>query len=318
MNTQTNLPSIIRSVIETEAKHLLNYISIPRPELLNAVDLIVQSSGPLIVCGIGKSGHIARKIASTFCSLGKPSLFVHPCEASHGDLGVIQPNSVIMILSNSGETNELSDLLHYCRSNKIPIISITANKKSTLSQFSRVVIDYGNLDEACLNGLAPTTSTTMALAIGDALAVATSSELKIAPEDFFRYHPGGKLGSRFLKASDLMRTGADLPIVSRFDPVTDIVIVMTEKSLGTAIVLDHGSLYGIITDGDMRRNIKTLWSCNAQDIATTDPVRIPSSTLIDDAISLMNDRNITSCIVDDSAGNFIGLLHIHDCLTNWK
>ncbi len=189
--------SIAHQVLRMEADAILKYLSLEDPAIDQAISMIHASTGPLIVSGIGKSGHIARKIASTFRSLGKPSAFLHAAEASHGDLGIIQHGSVVLVLSNSGETSELSDLLQYCRMHGVKIIGLTGPIDSTLARIANVAIAYGKLSEACVNGLAPTTSTTISLAIGDALAVATSYLADVAPEDFRRYHPGGKLGSVF-------------------------------------------------------------------------------------------------------------------------
>lgn len=305
---------VARKVLLQEVKAIISYLDKEDPALNAAVDLIFKSRGPLIVSGIGKSGHIARKIASTFRSLGKPAAFLHAAEASHGDLGIIQPGSVVLVLSNSGETSELGDLLHYCRTQGIDLIGLTGREDSTLARVSTVAIAYGKVAEACVNGLAPTTSTTLSLAIGDALAVATSFLMKTAPEDFRQYHPGGKLGSRLLTASDIMKTGASLPLVREDDDMSEVVIVMSEKSLGTAVVLRQGRAEGVITDGDMRRHISNLWKCKAGDIATYTPVSVSADCLVSDAIDLMNAQGITVCFVRDDDGVFLGLLHLHDCL----
>jgi arabinose-5-phosphate isomerase len=308
--------TVARGVLLQEAKAIFSYLEKEDPALEAATDLIFRSQGPLIVSGIGKSGHIARKIASTFRSLGKPAAFLHAAEASHGDLGIIQDGSVVLVLSNSGETSELSDLLHYCRAHDIEMIGLTSREDSTLARVSTVAIAYGKVAEACVNGLAPTTSTTIALAIGDALAVATSVLLKTAPADFRQYHPGGKLGARLLSAADIMKTGDSLPLVQEDDDMTKVVVVMSEKSLGTAVVLDQDRVVGVITDGDMRRHISDLWECKARDIATRTPVWVSSDCLVSDAIDLMNAQGITACLVRSGAkdGEFLGLLHLHDCL----
>ncbi len=301
-------------VIRSEADALLDYIGSDDVAMKRAIEMIYASTGPLIVSGIGKSGHIANKIASTFRSLGKPATFLHAAEASHGDLGVIHADSVVLVLSNSGETSELSDLLHYCQQYGIAMIGLTGRADSTLARVANVALVYGRVKEACVNGLAPTTSTTVSLAIGDALAVAVSYLMNIAPEDFRRFHPGGKLGTRLLTAADLMKSGEALPIVSPEDEMADVVVVMSEKSLGTAIVVEGGSAVGVITDGDMRRHLASLWSSKAQDVATSMPVRVSPEYLASDAVDLMNAQGITSCLVENKAGVLLGLLHLHDCL----
>lgn len=309
------LPSAlsIKRVLEEEGAAILKFAE-QSGICKEAADLIFQSTGPLIVSGIGKSGHIARKIASTFRSLGKPSVFLHAAEASHGDLGLVQADSVVLILSNSGETLELSDLLCYCKTNNVPIIGVTGQADSTIAKDSKVAIVYECRREACHNGLAPTTSTTLALAIGDALAITVSEMLGNVPEDFRRYHPGGKLGGRLMTVTDVMRTGDNLPIVDPDASMSEVVVTISEKTLGVAILARNGHIEGIITDGDLRRNVSTLWAVSPKEIATLDPVRIRPDWLISDAIELMSVRKISVCIVEDEQGHLAGVLHIHDCV----
>ncbi|MEM0899410.1 MAG: KpsF/GutQ family sugar-phosphate isomerase [Pseudomonadota bacterium] len=282
---------------------------------LDAVHLIHASNGPLVTTGIGKSGHIARKIASTFSSLGKPAMFMHAAEASHGDLGLVQPGSVVLALSNSGETTELSDLLHYCSLYDIKIIAITASHTSTLARAADYTIAYGEVREVCPNGLAPTTSTTLTLAIGDALAIGVSVLLGTAPDDFRKYHPGGKLGLRLLRTSQLMRTGDALPFVSPDAEMSDVVVTISEKALGVAILSDRErKVIGVITDGDMRRHAKELWSSRAIDVATKTPITINRNLLAHDAAAFMSEKGITVCLVTDDENRVEGVLSIHDCL----
>lgn len=309
-----NLVTICRDAIVAEAGALFNFAEQLGPEFVAALQIIHASSGPLIVAGIGKSGHIAKKIASTFTSIGKPSIFVHAAEASHGDLGVIQKDSAVLILSNSGETSELSDLIHYCKLHGIETIALTANADSTLARNSTAAITYGKVQEVCPNGLAPTTSTTLSLAIGDALAVGLTHMLGTAPEDFRRYHPGGNLGARLLHVGDLMHIGDALPIVAPETPMAEAVVVMSEKSFGIVVIVEHGRVRGVITDGDMRRNVNRLWHSKAADIATQHPVLVRQDWLAADAVELMTAKGITACLVEDAAGGLIGLLHLHDCL----
>lgn len=309
-----NLMTICRDAIVAEAGALFNFAERLGPEFVTALQIIHASTGPLIVAGIGKSGHIAKKIASTFSSIGKPSVFVHAAEASHGDLGVIQKNSAVLILSNSGETSELSDLIHYCKVHGINTVALTANAESTLARNSMAAIAYGKVEEVCPNGLAPTTSTTLLLAIGDALAVGLAHMLGTAPEDFRRYHPGGKLGSRLLSVADLMHSGDALPIVAPDTPMAEAVVIMSEKSFGILVIVEDDRIRGVITDGDMRRNVNRLWHSKAADIATPNPILVRQDTLAADVVELMTARGITACLVENDEGRLIGLLHIHDCL----
>lgn len=315
-----DLPSadFCAQVIVQEANALLALTTTPglMEAVRDAAKLVVESGDPLIISGVGKSGHIARKIASTFCSLGKPATFLHAAEASHGDLGLIGDRSVVIVLSNSGETSELSDLLAYCAIHQRPIIAITANADSTLGRAAHIALAYGKPEEACRNGLAPTTSTTIALALGDALAVTVSEITRMAPEDFRRYHPGGKLGSRLARAADRMRaTGDAMPFVAASAPMTDVVIEMSSKGLGVALVrAEDGDVVAIITDGDMRRHAHELFQVQAADIATATPFSVAPTMAVSEAADRMAERGITACLVRDADGTFLGLLHIHDCL----
>ncbi|MDM7932220.1 KpsF/GutQ family sugar-phosphate isomerase [Tabrizicola sp.] len=309
-----SLSRILTEVLLTEADAVRSVIEQTSDSLAAAARIIFESKGPLIVSGVGKSGHIARKIASTFSSLGKRAAFLHAAEASHGDLGMIHDDSVVLILSNSGETAELSDLLAYCRQYAIPIISITATSTSTLGRTSQIAIAHGKIAEACVNGLAPTASTTVALALGDALAVGVSHLSGTRPQDFRRYHPGGKLGLRLLKTEDLMHKGAALPVVLPTADMQEVVIEMSRKGFGTAIVCQNRRPIGLITDGDMRRNAARLWACRAADLIIGPPLTIRPDLKAAEALNLMNANGITSTIVTDDDGKLIGLLHIHDCL----
>jgi arabinose-5-phosphate isomerase len=309
-----SLERVISNVLTAEADAINAVIDDTRDSLSVAAHIVFKSTGPLIVSGVGKSGHIARKIASTFRSLGKRAAFLHAAEASHGDLGIIHDDSVVLVLSNSGETTELSDLLAYCREYSIPVVSITASEESTLGGSSQVCIAYGKVAEACVNGLAPTTSTTVALALGDALAVGVSHLSNITPMDFRRYHPGGKLGVRLLKVKDLIHTGSALPVVARTTPMQEVVLEMSRKSFGVAIVCEGSKPVGVITDGDMRRSIERLWQSTAGEIIAGKPLTIQLEQSASSALRLMNERGVTSIIVVEENGDLRGLLHIHDCL----
>ncbi|MBT8457539.1 MAG: KpsF/GutQ family sugar-phosphate isomerase [Rhodobacteraceae bacterium] len=312
--TDTDLTEVCRRALIDEAAAITGFASASGDDMARAARLIHGSTGPLIVAGIGKSGHIAGKIASTFRSIGKSAIFLHAAEASHGDLGLVARDSVVLILSNSGETTELSDLMHYCRVHENPVIALTSSTDTTLARTADITIAYGRVTEVCPNGLAPTTSTTLSLAIGDALSVGVTHLLGTAAEDFRRYHPGGKLGAMLLSVRDLMHTGDALPIVAPEAEMSETVVVMSEKSLGVAIVTDGPKVAGIITDGDMRRHAKDLWTSRAGDIATPDPISVLPETRAVDALQLMTDRKITACLVCNEDKSLAGLLHLHDCL----
>lgn len=305
--------SSVQRVLEVEANAILTF-SKNCEACVDAANLIYAAKGPLIVSGIGKSGYIANKIASTFRSLGKPAIFLHPAEASHGDLGLIQPESVMLVLSYSGETTELSDMLHYCKAHDIKIIGMTGEADSTLARASDLTIIYGKLQEACLNGLAPTTSTTLSLAIGDALAVTVSELLGTEPEDFRRFHPGGRLGARLTLVSQIMKTGDQLPLIDPDENMAELLVTISEKALGLGILYKDGIIEGIITDGDLRRHIKGLLSRSPREIATTDPFAIQKDWLVSDAIEFMSLHKISVCLVIEDNGDLIGVVHILDCM----
>lgn len=310
--SSSSLSDIVTQAFSIEINALNQVATAQDPEILRAIETIHASRGSVIIAGIGKSGHIARKIASTFCSLGKRAVFLQAAEASHGDLGIIEEDSVVLVLSNSGETSELSDLLHFCQARGHRLIALTANGNSTLAKFADVTIAYGKHPEACLHGLAPTTSTTLQLAIGDAICIGVSHLMGFQPEDFRKYHPGGRLGARLLKVADIMHSSDDLPIVAPTALMSDVVVTMTRKALGAALVMEGTTLKGIITDGDMRRNAQNLWTLTAQELASADPITISPDTTIDAAVETMNARGITVIVVQE--GTTLGLVHMHQCL----
>lgn len=312
--TDAALAAACRQAMVDEAAAITGFAGAVDDQLARAARMIHASSGPLVVAGIGKSGHIAGKIASTFRSIGKASIFLHAAEASHGDLGLIAHDSLVMILSNTGETTELSDLVKYCGVHGNPIIALTATTDSTLARAADLTLAYGKVTEVCPNGLAPTTSTTLALAIGDALAVGVTHLLGTAPEDFRRYHPGGKLGAMLMSVRDLMHTGDALPIVAPDAEMSETVVVMSEKALGVAVVTNGTRVAGIITDGDMRRHAKTLWTARAGDIATPNPVSVLPDARATEALALMNAKKITACLVCNEDKSLAGIIHVHDCL----
>lgn len=305
---------ICKDALVSEANAILDFSNTCEDELIDAIKLIQNSTGPLVVVGIGKSGHVARKISSSFSSIGKLSLFLHAAEASHGDLGQIGKDSVVLTLSNSGETTELFQVMSYCLGNDIPMIAITRDAQSTLGRSAAVTIAYGKLAEVCPNGLAPTTSTTLTLAIGDALMVGVTHAFGFAPEDFHKLHPGGSLGTKFLKVSDLMHDGDALPVVAPDTPMSEVVIKISEKSFGIAVVVEDNEIKGVISDGDLRRNAKDLWSLKALEVCSPNPVTIQSDLYAEKALELMTSRKITCCVVADKDNALDGILHIHDCL----
>ena len=280
-----------------------------------AVELMRGAKGRVIVSGMGKSGHIARKIAATLASTGTPAFFVHPAEASHGDLGMLTRDDVALVLSNSGETPELADIIAYTRRFSIPMIGVAGKADSTLIRQADVAIVLPEAPEVCPMGLAPTTSTTMTLALGDALAVALMEHQSITPQRFREFHPGGKLGARLLTVGDLMHE--DLPLVSPGTPMSEALLTMSQKGFGVVGVLDHdGRLSGIITDGDLRRNMDGLLELNARDVMTADPRTLAREALALEAMAVLDENKITCLFVVDSArnGDTVGILKIHDCL----
>jgi len=276
-----------------------------------------QGSGRLIVAGIGKSGHVSRKIAATLASTGTPAYFVHPGEASHGDMGMITRNDVVLMLSNSGENTELSDLIHYTRRYGIPLIAMTGNRESTLGKHSDVCLCLPKMDEACPNGMAPTTSTTMMIALGDALAVALLKRMGLTPEQYKVFHPGGKLGQKLMKVSELMVPYADLPIVTKEAKMDEAILVLTEKNLGAVLVMEQDELQGIITDGDLKRHMAAdLLQRPVSDIMTTQPTHITPQALAAEALKIMTKtpgRYLTSLIVMEE-GTVKGMIRLQDCL----
>lgn len=282
-----------------------------------AVELLLNAKGRVIVSGMGKSGHIARKIAATFASTGTPAHFVHPAEASHGDLGMMTRGDVVLVLSNSGETPELADLVAYTRRFGIPMIGVASRPQSTLLQRADVAIVLPSLGEACGTGVVPTTSTTMTLALGDALAVALMEYRDFTPENFREFHPGGKLGAQLSKVSDLMHVAGAVPLVPADTPMSDTLLVISQKGFGVVGVTDaEDRLIGIVTDGDLRRHMSGLLDHTAREVMTAQPTTVAPDALAEEAVAIMNDKKITCLFAVDPAGTgqAAGFLHIHDCL----
>jgi arabinose-5-phosphate isomerase len=280
-----------------------------------AVDLMTAAAGRVVVTGMGKSGHVARKIAATFASTGTPALYVHPGEASHGDLGMMAKGDVLVCLSNSGDTAEMSDIAAFAKLMMIPMIAIAGRAPSPLVEAADVALVLPALKEACPMGLAPTTSTTTMMALGDALACALLERKGFLPENFHVLHPGGRLGRRFLRVQDLMHAGEAMPLVKPDTKMSEALLVMTEKRLGcVGVVGEDGKLAGIVTDGDLRRHMSPLLlAMRADEVMTPRPKTIRPAALAAEAVGFMSQRQITTLFVVES-DRPIGILHIHDCL----
>lgn len=307
-----------QAVLRAESRALAVLADSLDDSFARAVGLILACAGRVVVSGMGKSGHVARKIAATMASTGTPALFVHPGEASHGDLGMIVRQDVVIALSNSGGTAELGDLIAYTRRFSIPLIAITSGAKSPLAQAADVTLLLPQEPEVGAMGLAPTTSTTMMLALGDALAVATLESRGFTAEDFRDFHPGGKLGQTLLRVADVMHTGAELPLATPDTPMPSILVTMTEKRFGCAGIVDGaGHLVGIVTDGDLRRHMdRDLLKEKAAAIMTPNPMTVPARMLASKALSLLNANKRTQLFVVEEVGSAkpVGILHIHDLL----
>jgi arabinose-5-phosphate isomerase len=280
-----------------------------------AVELISGAQGRLIVTGMGKSGHVARKIAATFASTGTPAFFVHPSEASHGDLGMITPDDVIMALSWSGETVELKDLIDYSRRFRIGLIAVTAVSDSTLGRAADVVLAVPQAREACPHNLAPTTSTLMQAALGDALAIALLESRGFTAVDFSRLHPGGRLGAMLKFVRDIMHTGSEIPLATVGTRMSEAIAEMTAKTFGCVGITDgRGLLVGIITDGDLRRHMSAnLLDRKVEEVMTSKPKTVRPDQLVSEALELLNSMKKTQLIVVD-AGRPVGVVHFHDLL----
>lgn len=303
-----------RKVIEAEAEALKLLAQNIPDDFTKLVERILSLRGRLILSGIGKSGYIARKIAASFASTGTPAMYIHPAEASHGDLGMIAEDDIVILLSNSGETKEIFDIVNYCKRFGTEIVAMTMKAESTLAKNSNYVLNIPHAPEASVVD-APTTSALMMLSLGDALMVAVYDAKGFTKENFKLLHPGGKIGANLLKVADLMHKGDELPVVSLRTAILEALIVMTKKRLGCAIVLDaEGDLAGIITDGDLRRHISTgIIGMTAEDIMSKSPKTITSSCFAMEALGLMNKSSITSLIVTEN-DKLCGIIHIHDLL----
>jgi arabinose-5-phosphate isomerase len=308
--------SLARKVLQTEAAAILALVERIDGGFSDAVRLVRDCRGRIILTGMGKSGIICRKIAATFSSTGSPAFFLHPAEAVHGDLGVIQADDVVIAMSYSGETEELRRVLETIKRLGAHLIAITGDVRSTLGQAADVVLDCHVSAEACPMNLVPTASTTAALALGDALAMAVLVEKGFKPEDFASLHPGGMLGKRLMRAGQLMHGGDDCPIVGQDDPIHVVLDTITRKSLGmTAVVDGDRRLTGIITDGDLRRKLAAgvdFRDLVARDMMSSHPVTVSAATMAVEALALLERRKITSVVVIDADRRVEGVLHLHD------
>jgi arabinose-5-phosphate isomerase len=313
-SSSTDLLATGQRVILREAGALQTLAEGLDDSFSKAVGLLIAAKGRVIVSGMGKSGHIARKIAATFASTGTPAHFVHPAEASHGDLGMVAEGDVLIVLSNSGETPELADILAHAKRFGIPLIGVASREGSTLMRQATVGILLPEVPEACEKGIVPTTSTTMTLALGDALAIALMEHRAFTPDHFRMFHPGGKLGARLLKVSDLMHKYP--PLVAADLPMGETLLEITRSGFGVVGVTDpQGDLTGIITDGDLRRHLDGLMTHRAGEVMTANPRTIGPEALAGEALALMNDRKITCLLVTaEDQTQAIGILHVHDCL----
>lgn len=304
-----------RAVIEAEATALFELSSHLDDEFVRAAQLLVESSRRVIVSGMGKSGHIGRKIAATLSATGTPAIFVHPAEAAHGDLGMMTPGDLLMVISNSGATQELRTIMRHAKALRCPIIGIASQPDSPVMNASDIRLVLPRAREACPVNIAPTTSTTMMLALGDALAVAVMGVRGISRERLQLLHPGGVIGSRLMPVNDIMHTGDALPLVAADAAMRDVLLTMTEKSLGIAGVMDgDGRLVGVITDGDLRRHVDRLLISTAADVMTLGPKTVPEGTYAEDALAILNANKITALFVmhHDRPHHPVGLVHIHD------
>ncbi|MBQ7413691.1 MAG: KpsF/GutQ family sugar-phosphate isomerase [Alphaproteobacteria bacterium] len=317
--TPEQIISAAKQVLEIETKGMNLLKDSIGDSFVQAVNLMFNTKGRVIISGMGKSGHVGQKMAATLASTGTPSFFVHPSEASHGDLGMLTKSDTLITISNSGESREMGDIISFSRRFGIPMIAITGCPTSSMAQAADIVLLIPNkkdAPEACPLGMAPTTSTTTTIALGDALAVALLEMRGFTREQFHDRHPGGKLGNVLLKVSDVMAKGDEMPIVSPTMMMADALVIMTEKSLGClGIVNENGVLIGVITDGDLRRHMTAdIIVRQAQDIMTKNPKTIPPNMLGTEAVGLMNSAKITNVFVVDADGKPLGLLHLHHLL----
>lgn len=320
--TPTDEPRVLeagRRALGIEARAVAALADRLGPDFVRACGLFLACRGRIVVTGMGKSGHVAGKIAATLASTGSPSFFLHPGEASHGDLGMLTRQDVVLALSNSGETDEVLTILPLIKRMDVPLVAMTGNARSTLAREADVHLDVGVAEEACPLNLAPTASTTAALAMGDAIAVALLEQRGFTPEDFARSHPGGRLGRRLLlRVEDLMRRGADLPQVGESTTLSAGLLEMSRKGLGlTAVADDDGKVLGIFTDGDLRRTLDRqldIHRTTMGEVMTRNCKVIGPQELAAEAVRLMEQHRITGLLVVNADGRLVGALNVHDLL----
>lgn len=317
MSGRDNILKSGQRVIEIERDALSALSGGLGEDFVRAVEACRDAKGRVVLAGVGKSGHVARKIAATMASTGTPSLYIHPTEASHGDLGMIASGDVVIALSRSGETKELSDLITYCKRFGVPLIALTAVAGSTLGTAADICLTIPDAPEACGETRAPTTSTTLSMALGDAIAVAVLEQRGFTADDFKIFHPGGKLGAMLRTVGDLMTGGDAVPVVAEDTAMQDALSVMSQAGLGClAVTHSNGALAGMITDGDIRRLVaQGIKADTAADVMTRGPVTVRVETLASKALGLMNEKRITQLVVLDAEGRApAGILHMHDLL----
>ena len=304
-----------KKVLQTEADALETLKNDLPNDFSDLVKLILNLNGRVIVSGVGKSGHIGNKIAATLASTGTPAYFVHATEASHGDLGMITENDLCLLISNSGETSEIFDIVAHARRFSIPVATISSNTESTLVKAADFKLCLPVVEEACPIGMAPTTSTTMMLALGDALAVALMEAKNFNTENFKVLHPGGKLGAKMMMVSQVMHKSDALPLVETQTSMKETLLTMSARGFGIAAVVNEKDfLVGVITDGDLRRHINDLMSKTAGEIANLSPITVVRETFVVDALKLMQENKITVLIVTSAENKPVGILHIQDLL----
>ena len=306
-----------RKVLETEVRSLEALIPVLGGPFGKALDMMLGCEGRVVVSGLGKSGLVGRKISATLASTGTPSFFLHPSEAIHGDLGMLRKGDVVLALSNSGETEELVNLVPFLKRIGVSIISVTGNGESSLAANSDIHVLVRIEEEGCPLDLAPMASTTAQIALGDAIAAELMERRGFKREDFAKYHPGGKLGKRFLRLKDLMHTGDELPVVSPGTPMKDVIYVISSKKLGVAMITDRANfLKGIITDGDLRRMLEKfggeILQRSAIECANTKPLALQEEALAVEALGVMEEKKVTSLAVTDPEGKVTGIIHLHD------
>ena len=311
---EDNIEKVAKFVIKTEGAALLKLGSDLPKDFSRTIEVILNTKGRVVVSGVGKSGHVGRKIAATFASTGKPASFVHATEASHGDLGMITADDFCLLISNSGETSELNDIIAHTRRFGIVTAVISSSLNSSLMQAADFKLLLTDAPEACTIGMAPTTSTILTMALGDALAVSLMEQRDFKPDDFKVLHPGGNLGLQMLTVSQLMRSKSEMAIVKDDLPMSDVISSMTETGFGVAVLVDRkGILSGVITDGDLRRNINQILTLSPRDIATLNPTSVRPADLVSVALEKMEKFKVYAIVVEEE-DRPVGLLRMHDVL----